>query len=151
LPIRDVALSPDGALVYVASCSSDWAAVIDVIDTRAAKITGTRKVGEIGGILTGLTLSGDGDRAYLVSDDRVAVLCTRTHDVIGIVGVANQPSCVVEGLDAEFLYIADYSGEVTVAPVASIVALGADPPALESRPSTEWVMPELEPREPALA
>ena len=85
------------------------------------------------------------------SDDRVAVLCTRTQDVIGIVAVANTPSCVVEGLDAEFLYIADYSGEVTVAPVASIVALGAEPPALESRPSIEWVMPELGPREPALA
>jgi YVTN family beta-propeller protein len=151
LPIRDVALSPDGAIAYVASCASDWGAVIDVIDTRAAKITGTRKVGEIGGILTGLTLSGDGDRAYLVSDDRVAVLCTRTHDVIGIVGVADQPSCVVEGPDAEYLYIADYSGTVTVAPVASIVALGAEPPALESRPSIEWVAPELEPREPALA
>jgi YVTN family beta-propeller protein len=151
LPIRDVALSPDGAIAYVASCGSDWGAVIDVIDTRATKITGTRKVGEIGGILTGLTLSGDGDRAYLVSDDRVAVLCTLTHDVIGIVGVANQPSCVVEGPDAEYLYIADYSGKVTVAPVASIVALGAEPPALESQPSTEWVMPELEPCEPALA
>jgi YVTN family beta-propeller protein len=145
LPIRDVALSPDGANAYVASCGSDWGAVIDVLDTRAAKITATRKVGEIGGILTGLTLSGDGERAYLVSDDRVAVLSTLTHDVIGIVGVANQPSCVVEGPDAEYLYIADYSGNVTVAPVASIVALGAQPPALESQPSMEWVMPELEP------
>jgi YVTN family beta-propeller protein len=151
LPIRDIALSPDGTIAYVASCSSDWGAVIDVIDTRAAKITGTRKVGEIGGILTGLTLSGDGDRAYLVSDDRVAVLCTLTHDVIGIVSVANQPSCVVEGPDAEYLYIADYSGKVTVAHVASIVALGAEPPALESLPSTDWVLPELEPCEPVLA
>jgi YVTN family beta-propeller protein len=151
LPIRDVALSPNGAIAYVASCGSDWSAVIDVIDTRAAKITGTRKVGEIGGILTGLTLSGDGDRAHLVSDDRVAVLCTLTHDVIGIVAVANQPSCVVESPDGEYLYIADYSGRVTVAPVASIVALGAEGPALESRPSTEWVVPELEQYEPALA
>ena len=151
LPIRDVALSPDGALAYVASCASDWAAVIDVIDTRAAKITGTRKVGEIGGILTGLTLSGDGDRAYLVSDDRVAVLCTRTQDVIGIVAVANTPSCVVEGLDAEFLYIADYSGNITVAPVASIVACGAEILALESRSSAGRAVPALRRYEPALA
>jgi YVTN family beta-propeller protein len=151
LPIRDVALSPDGAIAYVASCASDWGAVIDVVDARAAKITATRKVGEIGGILTGLTLSGDGDRAYLVSDDRVAVLCTRTDDVIGIISVADQPSCVVEGPDAEYLYIADYSGMVTVAPVASIVASGAEPPALESRPSIEWVVPELGACEPAIA
>ncbi len=38
------------------------------------------------GILTGLTLSADGDRAYLVSDDRVTVLCTLTHDVIDTQG-----------------------------------------------------------------
>ena len=140
LPIRDLALSPNGATAYVASCGPDWGAVIDVIDTRTAKITGTRKIGEIGGILTGLTLSGDGDRAYLVSDESVTVLCTLTHDVIGTIAVANQPSCVVESPDAKYLYIADYSGKVTVAPIAS-----------ESEAPAEWVVPELPPCEPALA
>jgi YVTN family beta-propeller protein len=140
LPIRDLALSPNGATAYVASCGPDWGAVIDVIDTRTAKITVTRKIGEIGGILTGLTLSGDGDRAYLVSDDRVTVLCTLTHDVVGTIAVATRPSCVVESPDAKYLYIADYSGKVTVAPIAS-----------ESQASAEWVVPELPPCEPALA
>ncbi len=121
-PIRDVALSPSGASAYVASCASDWGAVVDVVDTRAAKITATRKVGEITGILTGLTLSGDGERAYLVSDDSVAVLCTRSHDLVGRVEGADQPSCVVESPDGKYLYIADYSGRVMVAPVAAIVA-----------------------------
>jgi YVTN family beta-propeller protein len=150
LPIRDVALSPNGALAYVASCAPELGAVIDVVDTRTAKVTGTRKIGEIG-IVTGLTLSGDGDRAYLVSDDGITVLCTLTHDVIGTIGVANQLSCVVESADAKYLYIADYAGIVTVAPVASIVALGIETAVHESETPTEWVVPELPPCEPALA
>jgi DNA-binding beta-propeller fold protein YncE len=128
-------------------------AVIDVVDTRTAKITGTRKLGEIGGSVTGvtgLTLSGDGDRAYLVSDDGITVLCTLTHDVIGTMGVPDQPSCVVESADARYLYIADYSGTVTVAPVASIVALGLEI-SETSVHEGEWVVPELPQYEPALA
>jgi YVTN family beta-propeller protein len=154
LPIRDVALSPNGAIAYVASCAPELGAVIDVVDTRTAKITGTSKISEVGGGLTGLTLSGDGDRAYLVSDDGVTVLSTLTHDVVGTIRVANQPSCVVESADARYLYIADYSGTVTVAPVASIVALGietAEVSAPESAPPADWVVPELVQREPALA
>ncbi len=150
LPIRDVALSPNGALAYVASCAPELGAVIDVVDTRTAKVTGTRKIGEIG-ILTGVTLSGDGDRAYLVSDDGITVLCTLTHDVIGTIGVAGQPSCVVESADAKYLYIADYAGIVTVAPVASIVALGIETSVHDRETPTEWVVPELPHCEPALA
>ncbi|SPM31049.1 YncE family protein [Mycobacterium terramassiliense] len=150
LPLRDVALSPNGALAYVASCAPELGAVIDVVDTRTAKVTGTRKIGEIG-MLTGLTLSGDGDRAYLVSDDGITVLCTLTHDVIGTIGVADQPSCMVESADAKYLYIADYAGTVTVAPVASIVALGIETSVHESQAPTEWVVPELPHREPVLA
>ncbi|MGO9924848.1 MAG: YncE family protein [Mycobacterium sp.] len=150
LPIRDVALSPNGAIAYVASCAPE-SPVIDVIDTRTGKITGTRKIGEISGILTGLTLSGDGDRACLVSDDSITVLCTLTHDVIGSLGVANEPSCVVESPDAKHLYIADYSGTVSVAPTGAIVASGVEGPAPESQDSAPWVMPELPQQlEPAL-
>jgi YVTN family beta-propeller protein len=150
LPVRDVALSPNGTIAYVASCAPEVGAVIDVIDTRTNKITGTREIGEIGGILTGLTLSGDGDRAYLVSDDGITVLCTLTHDVVGTVGVANQPSCVVESPDAQHLYIADYSGVVTVAPVASII-VSIENAAHENQTPAEWVMLELPQHEPALA
>ena len=145
LPIRDVALSPDGATAYVASCGPDFGAVVDVIDTRTNKITYTRKITEIGGLLTGLTISGDGDRAYLVSDDSITVLCTLTHDVIGTVRVAKQPSCAVESPDGKYLYIADYAGAVTVAPVASTMSSigSADGPV-------EWAMPELMRYEAAL-
>ena len=57
LPVRDVALSPAVPIAYVASCAPEVGVVVDVVDTRTNKITNTRKVGEIGGILTGLTLS----------------------------------------------------------------------------------------------
>jgi YVTN family beta-propeller protein len=145
LPIRDVALSPDGAIAYVASCGPDIGAVVDVIDTRTNKITHTRKITEIGGLLTGLTISGDGDRAYLVSDDSITVLCTLTHDVVGTIRVAMQPSCAVESPDGKYLYIADYAGAVTVAPVATFMSSieSSDDPA-------EWAIPELMQYEAAL-
>ncbi|OMC53040.1 hypothetical protein A5747_20105 [Mycobacterium sp. IS-836] len=151
LPVRDVALSPNGAVAYVASCDPGLGAVLDVVDTATRKIVGTRKLGEIGGTLTGLTLSRDGDRAYLVSEDGIAVLCTLTHDVVGTVTGANQPSCVVESPDAKYLYIADYSGRVTLAAVAAIVALGTETEAPETQIPTDWVTPELLHYEPALA
>jgi YVTN family beta-propeller protein len=151
LPVRDVAVSPDGATAYVASCCPELGAVVDVIDTRTNKITSTRKLGEITGNLTGLTLSRDGDRAYLVGDDGITVLCTLTQDVIGTVRVTEQPSCVVESPDGKRLYVADYSGAVTVAPVASTAPLAIGGAAHRSDALAEWVMPELLQYEPALA
>jgi DNA-binding beta-propeller fold protein YncE len=150
LPVRDVAVSPDGAKVFVASCCPEFGAVVDVIDTRTNKITSTRKLGEISGNLTGFTLSRDGDRAYLVSDDAITVLCTLTHDFIGTLRVTGQPSCVVESPDGKRLYVADYSGAVTVAPVASTAPSAIEGAGHRSYASAEWVMPELR-YEPALA
>lgn len=152
LPVRDVALSRGGALAYVASCAPEVGVVVDVIDTRTNKITNTRKVGEIGGILTGMTLSADGDRAYLVSDDRVTVLCTLTHDVVAIIGAGTQPSCVVESPDGTRLYIADYSGAVSVAPIASATTLAIASTSADSELSTTgWMLPDLMPQEPVPA
>ncbi|OBB65333.1 YncE family protein [Mycobacterium sp. 852014-50255_SCH5639931] len=142
LPIRDVALSNDGATAYVASCGPVVGAVLDVIDTRARKITATRKLSELAGPLTRLALSRDGRRAYLVSDDRVAVVCTRTHDVIADIEAAKDSSCVVESPDGRYLYIAGHSGVVTVVPIAAVGG--------PAEPSTTR-LPALAQREPVLA
>lgn len=140
LPIRDVALSDDGDTAYVASCGPVVGAVLDVIDTRTRKITGTRKLSEVAGPLTRLALSRDGRRAYLVGDDHVAVVCTRTHDVMGDITAVQHPSCVVESPDGRYLYIGDYAGAVTVAPITA--GLGEE--------STSR-LPALAQREPVLA
>lgn len=146
--VRDVAVSPDGATVYVASCGADFGAVVDVVDSRAREVTATRKIDQIGGLVTRLTLSSDGDRAYLVSEDRVTVLNTLTQDIIGTVRVA-QPSCVIESRDGGHVYIADYTGTITMVPVAATVARIDD--AREYEASTEWILPELLQYEAALA
>lgn len=148
LPVRDVALSPNGSLAYVASCAPEVGVVVDVVDTRTNKITNTRKVGEIGGILTGMTLSADGDRIYLVSDDNVTVLCTLTHDVIATLGAGMQPSCAFESPDGKRLYIAGYSGAVSVTPIASATPMAIESAAAMGELSTTgWLVPDLLPHE----
>lgn len=144
-PIRDIALSPNGTTAYVASCGPDLGAVVDVVDIRAAAtITGTCKIGEMVGLLTQLTLSRNGQRAYLVGDDNVTVLSALTYDVLGAIAVDRRPSCVIESPDGNCLYIADYAGGVTVLAVASTLA-SAGVPRSDDEPTApnQWVMPDL--------
>ncbi|WP_019739613.1 YncE family protein, partial [Mycobacterium avium] len=152
LPVRDVALGNDGNTAYVASCGPVVGSVLDVVDTRAATIVSTHKINEITGPLTRMTLSRDGERAYLISDDRVTVLGTRTQDVLGEVRVTKHPSALVESPDGHYLYVADHSGVLSVARLSSGTApaapcSGAD----EDDDATTGWLPELAPWEPVLA
>ncbi|MCV7399630.1 YncE family protein [Mycobacterium fragae] len=140
-PIRDVAVSPDGATAYVASCAADFSAVLDVVDTRTGMVASTHKVGEITGCLTQLALSRDGERGYLVSDESVMVLDTLTANVIASVAVGSQPSCVVESPDGSRLYISDYAGSVTVLAITSY-----DEPTAPHH----WALPDLPALESAM-
>jgi YVTN family beta-propeller protein len=124
-PIRDIAVSPDGGTAYVVSCDPDFGGVIDVIDTRARMVTGSLKIGEGGGFLTQLALSGDGERAYLVGDEGVMVLCPLTFSILATITVGAQPSFVIESPDGNRLYVADYSGAVTVISNVSSTASSA--------------------------
>jgi DNA-binding beta-propeller fold protein YncE len=117
-PIRDIALSPDGAIAYVASCGPDFGTVLDVVDIRNSAISATYKIGDAAGTLAQLTLSRNGERAYLVGDQHVTVLSTATQEFLGSITVGDQPSCAVESPDGERLYIADYAGTVTVLEIA---------------------------------
>jgi DNA-binding beta-propeller fold protein YncE len=144
-PIRDIALSPDGATAYVASCGTDFGAVLDVLDIRdTATITSTCKISEVVGFLAQLALSRNGERAYLVGDDSVTVLSTLTYDVLGAIMVGSQPSCVVESPDGRWLYIADYAGVVTVLEIGSATA-SADPATPDGEPADvdQWVISDL--------
>ena len=140
-PIRDVALSRDGALAYVASFDTHWGGSIDVIDTAINEITA--KVG-VGGAPMQMALSPDGSRIYIADYEHVAVLCTETNSVVDTLTVTAEPSCVAVSPDGSRLYIADHSGTITVLSVA------LDTSALETElmavsVSTAPAIRELEP------
>jgi DNA-binding beta-propeller fold protein YncE len=113
-PIRDIALSADGAIAYVVSCGPDFGAVLDVVNTASHTVASTYKIDETARCVTQLALSRDDLRAYLVGDSSVTVWSTSTHDVIGSIVTGAQPSCVTESPDGHRLYIADYAGAITV-------------------------------------
>jgi DNA-binding beta-propeller fold protein YncE len=151
-PIRDIALSPDGATAYVGSAGPDFGTVLDIIDTRTSTITTTHKIGDVAGLLAQLTVSRDGERAYLVGDQNVTVLSTATQDVIGSIAVDGDPSCAIESPDGKRLYIADYAGTVTVLEIA-VAAARADVPTADDELTAPrpWAVPDLLLLEPTLA
>jgi YVTN family beta-propeller protein len=114
-PIRDVAVSRDGALVYVATFDTHWGGSVDIIDTAINEITA--KVG-IGGAPMQMALSADGARLYIADFEHVAVLCTETNSVIDTLTVTAEPSAVAVSPDSGRLYIADHDGAITVMSVA---------------------------------
>jgi DNA-binding beta-propeller fold protein YncE len=151
-PIRDIALSPDGATAYVGSAGPDFGTVLDIIDTRTSTITSTHKIGDVAGLLTQLTVSRDGQRAYLVGDQSVTVLSTATQDVIGSIAVDGDPACAIESPDGKRLYIADYAGTVAVLAIA-VAAASADVPTADDELTAPhpWAVPDLLLLEPTLA
>lgn len=146
-PIRDIALSQDGATAYIGSCSPDFGAVLDVLEIRATRpvVVNTYKFGENAGLLAQLVLSRDGERAYLVGDTGVTVLSTSTRDVIGSIMVGAQPSCLTESPDGNWLYIADYAGAITV------LGLDEAPTAPHQCAPHRWAPPNLLGLEPTPA
>jgi DNA-binding beta-propeller fold protein YncE len=115
-PIRDVVLSRDGALAYVASFDTHWGGSVDIVDTAINEITA--KVG-IGGAPMQMALSADGARLYIADYEHVAVLCTETNAVVDLLTVTTAPSCVAVSPDSSRLYIADHAGAITVLSVAT--------------------------------
>lgn len=113
-PIRDIAYA-DGT-VYVLTSDRAVGGALHVIERSTNKVTDTVVVG---GAPTQLVMSPDQARAYIVDYDRVAVLCTLSLEVIDSLSVDARPSCVVPGADGSELYVADYSGTVSVFSVES--------------------------------
>ncbi len=56
---------------------------------------------------------------YVVYRDAVAVLCLITNEIVDTLAVDAQPSCVATSPDGTRLYVADYSGRITVFEVAA--------------------------------
>jgi YVTN family beta-propeller protein len=131
-PIRDIAASPDGTAVFAAGYDTVIGAHLDIVDTRDFGVVDTFPVG---GSITQLLLSAEGDRAYVVNGDRVTVLCTATREIIDTIDIGAEPSCIAESRDGKRLFVADYDGGVTAFSVASttesLLAKMMTPEALE--------------------
>lgn len=111
-PIRDFVLGRGGTC-YALTSDLQHGGAVHVIDLAANAVA---DVVEIGGAPTQMVLNADATLAYVVDFDHVAVLCTLTNEVVDRIDVGAQPSGVALGAG---LYIADYSGRVTMVSVAS--------------------------------
>ncbi len=130
-PIRDIAVA--GGTVYVLTSDRAVGGAVHVIELSTSRVTNTI---ELGGAPTQLVMSPDHARAYIVDYDRVAVLCTLSLEVVASLSVDARPSCVAFDDDGSHLYVADYSGVVSVFTVESTIEklysefLATDPIAL---------------------
>ncbi len=120
--VVDVAVSPGGSRLFVATCGADGRGAVHVVDAR------THAVGAgfvVDTQLIQMFLSRDGERAYLVTAAGVLVMCARTNEALGTLVATTAPSCAVESPDGSRLYIAGFDGAVTVASLADLPAPSA--------------------------
>ncbi|MEO8814796.1 MAG: YncE family protein, partial [Mycobacterium sp.] len=137
------AVSPDGDTVLIVTCDSDGGATVHVVDARANVTT---DVFLVDAPVTQLTVSRDGERAYLLTADGVVVVCGRTYEVLGSVATPASPSCMVESPDGSRLYVADHDGVVTVAAVTA----PASEPSLQDQFALDDAVSRLLALEPAV-
>jgi DNA-binding beta-propeller fold protein YncE len=117
-PIRDITLSPDGAVAYVLAHHPHGAAAVIRIDLVRRAIGAVVEVSESA---IQVAMSPDGADIYVVDRDGIAVLCALTERVFDSITVDVRPSCVAMSSAASRLYVADHVGDVTVLPVATLV------------------------------
>ncbi|MGV0700218.1 YncE family protein [Mycolicibacter sinensis] len=120
--VVDVAVSADGARLFVATSGPDGRGAVNVVDSR------THAVGAgfvVDTQLIQLIVSRDGDRVYLVTAAGILVMCARTDEALGALTLTTAPSCVAESPDGSRLYIAGFDGAVAVASLADLPAPSA--------------------------
>ena len=116
-PIRDITLSPDGAVAYVLAHHPHGAAAVIRIDLVRSAIGAVVEVDESA---TQVVMSPDAG-IYVVDRDGVSVLCALSERVFESITVDARPSCVAVSSGVGRLYVADHVGDVTVLPVATPV------------------------------
>lgn len=103
----NLAISPDGAELYVACEASDSVIVVDVA-TR-------RKVAEIGvgGQPNDVTFSPDGRKAYVTNrlDDSVGVIDVASRELAGVAPVGDEPHGLLFDEEGKRLYVLDTSSD----------------------------------------
>ncbi|MCV7321395.1 beta-propeller fold lactonase family protein [Mycolicibacterium confluentis] len=108
--VRDIAVSRDGAVLVAVSDDDEFGGVIDFLDAKTLQITGTI---ELDGAAAQVSLSADGERAYVVSGDHVTVICTATRHIIDRIDAGVELSAALESSDGVHLFVSDNSGRVT--------------------------------------
>ncbi|MET0700165.1 MAG: hypothetical protein ABWY93_10900 [Mycobacterium sp.] len=109
-PIRSIAVSADGATVYVAGDGAEMGSHVDVVDARTHRVVGTLAVD---GSVRQLLPSLEGDCVYVVNGMQIAVVCTVTREIVDTVFMLAEPASIDESRDGKRIFVADYDGWVT--------------------------------------
>jgi YVTN family beta-propeller protein len=107
----EMALSPDGRLLYVVCQGSDD---VRVIDTQTNKVVGGVAVGRVP---RGITVSPDGRQLYITNawSDTVSVIDAASLKVVQTLPTGFEPAGIVVDRGGETLYVANrLSGDVSV-------------------------------------
>ena len=117
--IRDLALSPDGSLLYVANCLAGVVWVLNAADLRPAGRL------DVPAAPAGVALSPDGQTAYVWHDDRVDRFDRRTFERTGTLVLPRPPLRLVVSPDSKKLFIRVAGGIL----IRDAGAVGAPAPA----------------------
>jgi DNA-binding beta-propeller fold protein YncE len=122
-PVRDMTVSPDGAVGYVLAHHPHGAAAVIYIDLAHRAIGAVVDVSESA---TQVVTSPDGSEVYVVDRDGIAVICASDGRLFKRITVDARPSCIAMSSATGRLYVADHAGNVTtlsvVTPVLQAVA-----------------------------
>jgi DNA-binding beta-propeller fold protein YncE len=121
-PIRDLALSPDGAVGYVLAHHPQGAAAVICIDLLRSEIGAVIDVSESA---TQVVMNPDGDEIYVVCRDGISVICASERKVFRRITIGARPSCAATSSATGQLYIADHAGNVTTLPTVTAVLQAA--------------------------
>jgi YVTN family beta-propeller protein len=110
-----VAVTPDGARVYV---TNFFASIVSVIDTATNTISATIPVGIFP---NGVVVTPDGTKVYVANDfgNTVPVIDTATNTVIATIPVGNAPLGVAVTPDGTKVYVANRPNTVSVVDTAT--------------------------------
>ncbi|MCG5430909.1 YncE family protein [Mycobacterium sp. MYCO198283] len=117
--LRGLSVSADGRTIFAATYDAVHGGSLMRIDAAGLAV---RSVSVLAGPVTEVTMSRDGRRGYVVSDQVVAVVCTTTGERLATLEVSGTPSCVIESRDGNQLFVADYDGGLSIFAVASAAA-----------------------------
>lgn len=105
--ISDLAVRPDGRIVYVAGWDDEAGGVIRVFDVAAGRVVDCIGVGALPRQL----VMGDGAKLYVLGGECVAVIDTRSGEILERIAATGQVACIA--VIGERLFAGGYHGVLT--------------------------------------